>query len=191
MPTGYTGSLTLKTTLKDFALRCSNIEDEKVVLKVDTFTKESLDEQLELVNKLKTLNKKEKTEWFKSEKQKRKKQDANNIKAIREKKDLKILYEDLLKKVNAWQLPSLEHKDLKLFMIDQLEKSIDYDCDYSYWEEELNEPYPEFNEDYLQKVIDEEMRTLNRYLTNYQEKKDDVDTRNKWIKILLASFEEK
>ena len=44
---------------------------------------------------------------------------------------------DILKDVQKWHPPTTEHKGIKDFMIDQIEKTIDSDCETKYHYEEL------------------------------------------------------
>lgn len=44
--------------------------------------------------------------------------------------DIKEKYEFMLEKVCSWRPPTKEHEGLKTFMIDQIEKSIEFDCGF-------------------------------------------------------------
>lgn len=60
----------------------------------------------------------------------------SNNKAVQENLALKSRNQKMLDKVKNWKCPSAKHVELKKFMIEQLESSIDcdYDCDFSYYD---------------------------------------------------------
>jgi hypothetical protein len=56
-------------------------------------------------------------------------------KSIKEMRDLKVKYLDMLSRVREWGPPTTEHHGLKEFMVSQIRKSIDFDCNDSYYHE--------------------------------------------------------
>ena len=53
---------------------------------------------------------------------------------MQELAELRQKYDGMLKKAQAWTPPTLEHKEFKRFMCGQIEQSINFDCDTSYYE---------------------------------------------------------
>lgn len=59
---------------------------------------------------------------------------AETRRAVRldEMRQQRKAYKSMLAQVNAWTPPTQEHVELQKFMRDQIERSIDFDCDESY-----------------------------------------------------------
>jgi hypothetical protein len=115
-----------------------------------------------------------------------------HLKAIEKAKvDTKNM-KDILKDVRKWQPPTSEHIGIKDFMIDQIEKTIDFDCKTKYHDNALVE-------------IDLELLTLNaskirenmvakakkdfEYNTkNYNEDVERCNNSNQWVSDFTASL---
>lgn len=140
MPTGYTygvqeGNV---TTLDAFAQECaraflwqSRDSNEKDLIKLVTipndveYQKNQLVKAKENLNELLALTE---TEWrtrYEEEK-------ADDIRRQQERnerlKTEQARYNAMIEKVEAWTPPTEKHEDLKEFMLDQLAKSLDFDC---------------------------------------------------------------
>lgn len=61
----------------------------------------------------------------------------NSLESIQKSNALRKRYETMLVKVKAWEVPSPDHQGLKDLMISQLNDSIEYDCNTSYYEDQL------------------------------------------------------
>lgn len=116
--------------------------------------------------------------------EKMKKDDAETNKKHQE---LKARYEAMLKQVQAWNPPTIEHKNLKNFMIKQLNESILFDCYVSnqvehfvtkeqYIKDSLSSMHLEKQVEYYQKQWDKQIESCNNA--------------NKWIEELVNSLEE-
>jgi len=71
-------------------------------------------------------------------------------------------------------------------MIDQINQSIDFDCDVSYWEKETYELLT--GEKWLSKRRDELMRSLVYHKKEDLEERNRVAGRNEWISALRKSL---
>jgi hypothetical protein len=191
MPTGYTAVLDEKeeVSLKEFVYICSHafiydssgIDLPKESEYSDHYTqkiKEILDE-LERIDHL--SNSEAKDEEIKE----REKREEEIKKYISDKKYLRRKYESMLHKVNAWIPPSNEHNGLKKFMMEQLNKSIEFDCDYSHYK-----PLQIISgKDWLIKKRTDLQKSLKYYSESSMRESEVITQRNNWIRRLRESFE--
>jgi hypothetical protein len=99
-----------------------------------------------------------------------------------EKLALKKKYLDMLARVREWQVPSKDHEGLKDFMVDQLNKSIDFDCYISEAPEKLS----------AQEWKDAETKSrkwaVNYHATNMKEEIKRSEGRTEWVQQLKQSL---
>jgi len=203
MPTGYTaGILDGKiTTFPQFATQCMrafgatiHMRDDDMDAEItprtpsDYYSKE-IEKAKQLLKDVETLSDVEIVQNRKEELEKNK---DYHLKAIEKAKvDTKNM-NDILKDVRKWQPPTSEHIEIKDFMIDQIEKTIDFDCKTKYHDDALVE-------------IDLELLTLNaskirenliakakkdfEYNTkNYNEDVERCNKSNQWVSDFTASL---
>lgn len=95
-------------------------------------------------------------------------------------------YQSMLDKVRAWNPPTDEHVGLKEFMIEQLEKSILFDCSPS----DFNpEPYGDNWHRLRDETIERAAKELAHYEKSRQEEIDRAAGRTKWVQDLFTSLE--
>ncbi len=102
-------------------------------------------------------------------------------------KNIKLLdnYNKMLAKTKEWQPPSEEHLSLKEFMINQIEESIDFDCDVKYY----NKPNVKVSVDvFKSETIVKLYKDLEYYTKNNEEEIKRVSQRNLWVKQLRESL---
>lgn len=107
---------------------------------------------------------------------------------IKEKEELKEKYENILKQVKEWIPPNENFHKLKSFMINQIEESIDLDCEISFWKEQKNKILNLNIETYKQDTInniEEYLLSSKRY---YKEEVERVKSRNQWKQQLVESI---
>lgn len=192
MPTGYTNVIKDGIKFKDFVLRCSrafgaaiHMRDESLDVeiyhdKVSDFYLDNIELTKNNIINLKNLTPKEIEEKAKNNYEKALKSFGERV---NKKIEQKNKYEKMLKKVKAWQPPTDEHKELKDFMINQIEDSIKWDCKfYSFEGKELN------GDEWYKEEMKSLERDLEYYQKQYKEEVDRVDKRNKWIDELIASL---
>ncbi len=100
-------------------------------------------------------------------------------------KETRIRLDDMLEKVLLYTPPTPEHDGIKSFMIQQLQDTIEWDGDVSYYEKSLEQ----YENDLL--AIDpitiraKNIEYLNEDIKSYEERiiedKQRVDERNKWV----------
>lgn len=98
----------------------------------------------------------------------------------------------LLKEAEEWTPPTDEHNNLKAFMIDQIQKTIDADCDTSYDEEEiekLTNQLENLNADEIRaNEISQNTRSIEYNEELYEDEVERVKKINQWYQDLAASF---
>lgn len=102
----------------------------------------------------------------------------------REYTDLRNKYSAMLAKVVKWEPPTPDHVNYKQFMVDQLRKSIDWDCN----EADIIEPERLTGSQWLAKQITEARRSVAYHEKAYAEEVERTNGRNAWIKALRDSL---
>lgn len=105
----------------------------------------------------------------------------------REEQDqiLKFKYENMLKKAYEWIPPTQDHVNLKELMIDQLKKSIEWDCSYKYSTPERLTP-KEWKNTQIKRIKD----SIKYHEKSAKEEIERCNGANAWIDALLASLPE-
>ena len=145
MPTGYTSDIGEKNiSFENFIMQCARAFGACIEMRDDPTDKPIPEEfkpseyhskqnqkyQKEL-EQVKSLSKKACQGQAEKEYQN---QIKEHEEIIQEKKNLREKYDTMLKKVRAWIPPSDDHIELKKFMIEQINTSIDFDCNLKYYE---------------------------------------------------------
>lgn len=99
---------------------------------------------------------------------------------------MKDRYLKILSEVKQWEVPSDKHKGLKKFAIQQLEDSMNADCDTSYYDNQVIKM--ESIKEYRQKQIDRYEQDVKYYTEHNQGEIDSTNERNLWIKQLRDSL---
>jgi hypothetical protein len=130
MPTGYTAGIEEGITFKEFVLGCAcsrfyDCSDLPEKFTISNYHKEKFIELEREFKELESMNIKD--AYIRAQ------QDCDKKNKFEEgfhngKVELKKMYKLMLKDVMAWEPPSKDHIDLKKFMIEQLNSSIEFDC---------------------------------------------------------------
>jgi len=107
-----------------------------------------------------------------------------NKKTIAEKNALKIKYEQMLSNVMKWVPPSPDHVNFKAFMVDQIKKSIDWDCDTKY----NKDPVLKSAKEWLKEKIESKKHDIEYHFKEHQEELERCAGRTKWIQDLKKSL---
>ena len=91
-------------------------------------------------------------------------------------------YEDMLSKVREWKPPTSDHVDLKKFMIQQLEDSIEFDCFIPEMPQRLS------GEEYKEQQIKKALNDIDYHEKEYAEEVNRIYERNKWLLSLRESL---
>lgn len=203
MPTGYTaGILDGKiTTFPQFAKQCMRAFGATMHMRDDDMDAEftprtpsdycskRIKEAMQLLIDAEVLSDEVIIANRKKELEERK---AYHLKSIEKSKvDTKNM-NAILKDVRKWQPPTSEHTGIKDFMIDQIEKTIDFDCKTEYHDEGLAKIELELltlNASEIRKYMIAKAKKDFEYNTkNYNEDVKRCDTSNQWVTDFINSL---
>jgi uncharacterized lipoprotein YehR (DUF1307 family) len=204
MPTGYTaGILDGKiNTFHDFALVCVrafgaaiHMRDESLntkyePVKPDQYYVDAVKEARERMIELFSITDEQIIEREKAKIQSTLKYHSERIKEI---KALREKLEYLLDQARKYEPPTLEHVEIKQFMIQQLEGTIEHDCDLSYHEEYIEMANSLKDKPIDPKVIrdsllDDNNRDMQHAEERLKENIDKCNEANEWVKVFLDSI---
>lgn len=203
MPTGYTAEIYegKDVKFKDFAMDCArsfgafaSLRDtpeaelpESIQLDVSFYENIVEDSRKKIID-IENLSDEEISAIIKKD---RSEKISDLEKEIENKKTIRKNYESMLKEAKSWNPPSKEHSNLKKFMIEQLETSIQYDCNVEAPEDELkrvSNSAPESVERYRKNVVSSAEDDIEFYTEKIHKMiAKNYDT-NLWIKQLRESF---
>lgn len=100
---------------------------------------------------------------------------------------LKEKYNKILNEIEEWNPPTNEHINLKKFAIEQIKKSIEFDCDTEYYEDILKSK-KEKPQQWLLNKIEQAIKDIAYHQERYAEEVKRVNKRNKWVNDLRNSL---
>jgi len=195
MPTGYTANIEKGISFPEFALHCARafgalihmrdsasdaeIPDE---IKPSEYHKIAIDEALIKLNEAKKMT-------LEEAKTKAEIERAEAIKFYEKYDDdkLKLLhkYKSMLHKVEMWQPPTPDHIEMKLFMMQQINSSIDFDCTiYPHGENKLKKSVAEWRQENIDKCAE----NLGYHVKEWEAEVQRCKDRTEWIRALRASL---
>lgn len=199
MPTGYTDAIAKGISFRDFVLRCARgmgacimqrdepmSEPPKTQTPSDYHEKELKKAETEL-KELKDISDETALHKARSEHEK---QRAEIEAGIRNNIDLKAKYEAMLSRVQKWNPPTPEHVGLKDFMINQINESIRFDCEGSYYDDLLTRLKPPSAEKWKTRKFKEILRNISYHKEELAKEIERTNGRNKWIECLYDSLPE-
>jgi hypothetical protein len=197
MPTAYTNFIKDKNcTFQKFALLCArnfgatiSMRDESLSSPIpDKFEPSSYhkDRIKEIEKSIKNLKNTSNRELQKEIDQEYENATKYNKKIIEKCLKLKKRYENMLKQVEKWNPPSKNHQGLKDFMIQQITSSIEFDCDISYYENNIPIKLP--LDLYKNKKFKELEKDYKYHMLKWEEEIKRVNDRNYWIFQLKESL---
>lgn len=203
MPTGYTAGILDGeiTTFPQFAKQCmrafgatihmrdDNMDVEYTPRTPSDYYSKEIDKAKQLLKDVEILSDEEITRNRKDQLQKDK---EYHLKAIEKAKiDTKKMNE-ILKDVITWQPPTSEHTGIKDFMIDQIEKTIDFDCKTKYHDEALLKIELELltlNASEIRKdMIEKAKKDFEYHTKNYNEDVERCEKSNQWVSDFISSL---
>ena len=195
MPTGYTEDLYMgkEVTFEQFAMKCARAFGALITMREEPLDA-PIPEEFEPDNyHLEELEKArqrlaEVESW--SEEQAELEAEKAYQEAVRKRngtiaKNARIRerYEKMLAQVRTWIPPTPDHEELKRFMVEQLQKSIEYDCSYV-----PDEPKRLSGAEYKQQQIAEARWEVEYHTKEYEEEVKRVQKRNEWLRALRESL---
>lgn len=194
MPTGYTADVAdgKVTEFHDFALNCARAFGALIALrdypeapipaafKPHTWSKDRLAEEEAKLKELESLTPKQAElrafrEYEEAARDRRRLNEKNELQRER--------YETMLVKVRSWKIPSPDHAEMKKFMVDQLEESIRFDCNYVY-----NEPTRLSGAAWLEERITKAKNSIAYHTREWQKEVERTEESNRWVADLRASL---
>jgi len=203
MPTGYTaGILDGKiTTFPQFAKQCmrdfgatihmrdDDMDAEFIPRTPSDYYSKEIEKAKQLLKDAETLSDEVIVRNRKEELEKSKEYHLSSI--SKKKVDAKNM-NDILKDVRKWQPPTSEHTGIKDFMINQIEKTIDFDCKTKYNDEALAEIELELlilNASEIRKNMIAKAKKDFEYNTkNYNEDVERCEKSNQWVSDFVGSL---
>lgn len=197
MPTGYTADIQEGISFEDFVMRCARAFGALISMREDSPDAEIKEFKPNSYNQdnIHELKKEQARVCEMSEEEtsvEAKKEYQANIEKRKnaKKKDLEIQqkYNEMLEKVRRWDPPTKDHVNLKEFMIDQIEKSLEFDCYINNFDEYHPIPILQTGEEWKSKEL---LRINKSLLYHYKELKKEenrCNERNRWVKQLRDSL---
>lgn len=200
MPTGYTSEIEKGITFQEYALRCARAFGALVTMRDDPMDASIPDEFKPSDYNLENIEKAEKSlatikAMTPSAIKKAVQEEFNDRlrvidECIDKNKKLKNKYENMLIKVKAWTPPTPDHVKLKEFMVEQLEKSIEFDCNIEYHQDDRRKLKLLDVEDWRLKKINQYLADISYHQKKHKAEVDRCTTRSKWVKDLRESLKE-
>ena len=195
MPTGYTADIKDGITFDQFAMGCARAFGALVLmrdepndapipekLEPNDYHERMLIENKEKLKQIEAIsidkaNQLALDEWHESEK--------SRIKSLNENKELRVKYQEMLDKALAWIPPTDDHKNLLKFMVDQIEKSIEFDCSEEYY----SKPTELLSgDDWLEKQKAKVEHSIEYHEKENKAEIERTNSRNSWLKHLRDSL---
>lgn len=193
MPTGYTSVIAEGATFEQFAWTCARAFGALIEMRDDPMDK-PIPDRFEPSPYYAEKIAKAEEELFDAERltvadatrlarQEYDEALAGNERRRVESAQLETQYRDMIAKVRAWSPPSPDHVQLKEFMIEQLQQSIEHDC-FVY-----ETPAPPLDGGvYIARKVERLRADLARYREHHAEEVERTNTRNEWIRLLRGSI---
>lgn len=198
MPTGYTHKVQNGEiqTLKEFALTCARafgacveLRDDPLSsdipdLKKSNYHQEQLKEIIKKISDVKSMSLSEIEEKAEQEFKEKENSRLNSLERIKTEKER---YLKMLSKVKSWIPPTSDHENLKKFMIEQIESSIDFDCGSTEYYEKPTEKLT--GEQWQLNQLESLGKDLEYHSKQEKEEISRYESRTKWIQDLVNSIE--
>lgn len=196
MPTGYTQCIEKGVTFKDFALNCARAFGACVTLrdnstapipkefKPSDYHKKEAAKNKKRYEQVKKLS----TAMCSAEAEREYTVElANRARDLQRNTKLRKAYEDMRTQVNEWKCPDT-HVELKNFMINQIDISVDSDDYYKKELEKIKRKGALSGEAWRTEKLSEIQRDIRYDMDEYQKEVERVADRNKWLKELRESL---
>jgi hypothetical protein len=203
MPTGYTAGIIDGeiTTFPQFAKKCmrafgatmhmrdDSLDEEYTPQKVDDFYYENLEKSKAKLKEVMDATDEEILKIHEDEVMPT--MDYHKVEMNKETKNKEII-EKLYQEVEQWNPPTPEHEGIKMFMKEQLSKTMEYDAVPKYHKDELNRLIEEIlsaDEKLLrEKFIKKHEKDIKYYTERVELMEKKVEDANKWVTDLLESL---
>jgi len=196
MPTGYTCDIPKGIDFKTYAMNCARAFDALVSLRDEPFGGDKIPDTFEpndyhlkeaekLRNELDGLEGATHDELLAAFAEDWDEQERFRTERLEAVANQRATYEAMLEKVKAWTPPTQDHVKLKVFMQDQIEQSIGFDCDPEYHDSPTPKPCCE---DWAATRIRRLRERRQYHEEKYEEEKKRAARNTAWIRALRASL---
>lgn len=197
MPTGYTADIKDGIDFKTYAMNCARAFGACITLREESgggdripASFEASDYHLKAAEKARSdlaaldamtpaeLERASASDWDNNEKMR--------LMRLEEKRKQREAYEAMLAKAVAWKAPTPDHENLRKFMREQIEQSINFDCDGDYDTKQAERLTAEAWAAGLRNKL---ARDVDYHEKNYADEVSRAAKRTEWVRALLASLE--
>lgn len=193
MPTGYTDMISKGVSFKEYALHCAKAftvecrDQNELPDKIEpsSYNLEAAERDENKIDELENLSLEEceiRSEQAFEDRRK------SLLDSIQKKKELEKKYDDMLAEVEKYTPPTPLHENYKNFMETQIKDSIDWDCDTSYYEKELENLTLDTGGNWREKEITELKRSVEYNTNAHKEEVERAKERNEWLQQLKESL---
>lgn len=197
MPTGYTADIRDGISFKTYAMNCARAFGACIELRDEPSGGDAIPERFEPSSYHATGAAKDRADlaalaqMTPADQERAAAKDfddaeTSRVMYLREKATQRAAYEAMLAHVNAWTAPTEDHANFKTFMREQIEQSIEFDCDGTYFER------PTVRKDGAQWAADRLAfltKSLARHEHEHAEEVKRAESRTAWIAALRASLQ--
>lgn len=197
MPSGYTAGVQdgTITDFRDYAMKCARAFGALIMMRDDpmdaeipeefqpsTYNAERVAESRAELAKLESCSEEEAQAMADADHAKKV---EYRLEALERKRIERKRYESMLEKARAYIPPTEDHSKYAEFLVSQLEESIKWDCDESYYEAE---PVRLDGHTWKMQRMQSLREDIKRNLERQQEENERTDSRNRWIAELRKSL---
>lgn len=198
MPTGYTKDIGKGISFKKYAMTCARAFGALITMRDEPFDAEIPEEfkpspyhleQIENTNhQLDQIEAMTSAACNAAARKDYEEAVASHEKGLTKRKQLLRNYELMLAQARRWQPPSPQHQELKKFMIDQIEKSIEFDCGNMDQYYLRNKPVLQTGEEWREARLASLRQDLEYHTEGYQKEVERCKERSEWIQQLRGSL---
>lgn len=197
MPTGYTSKIEDGQSFEDFVLGCARafgacldqrddpMFDKPKLREESDYHRERLLEDSAELGAFHTMNHEQK---LANGNELREEAIARAQKYLNDKIVLKSKYESMRDKVRGWNPPTPDHMNLKTFMIEQINSSIDFDCNVKYALDELEKRTKMTAMEYYDEAVSKLEWSVKYHEEEIAKERKRVEESNNWILELYKSL---
>jgi hypothetical protein len=204
MPTGYTAGIIdgTTTTFQDFVKQCMRAFGACLHMRDERMDKEYTPREpstyyhIEMAKANKryleiglisdaALVKTHKKQLLKSKKE--------YLESIEKIKTTRTRLESFLKQSRDFKPPTPDHEQLKTFMVDQITKTIDFDCNEEYYRKQLAEIESQLKNisatELRKSLVDSCIKDIAYYKQQYEDEVKRCNESNQWVESLLKALD--
>ena len=196
MPTGYTSAIKDGISFQTFVMNCARAFGATITLRDESGGGEAIPEQFEpdsyhlralttARETLATLESMTPTECDLKAAAEHTTSEVQRLSRIKELDTLRHQYQEMLICAERWVPPTEEHVGLKEFMVKQIQDSINWDCDASFYAT----PTPNMTGlEWAEAAKEKAIKDIGYHKKKHAEEVERTEQRNTWIAALRSSL---